>query len=76
MTQTSCFRSCRPLGLSFLALSLTGIRQWAKPTIREGFWGDISKSWSIYYAGYKKDIANLQQNYLADKLAHLNLRAR
>jgi hypothetical protein len=41
------------------------------PTIRERFWGDISKSWSIYYAGYKYDIANLQQNHLADKLTHL-----
>jgi chitinase len=58
-------RSCRMVGIGFLITIGLTVPSFAQNKILGGFF----EEWSIYYAGY--NIANLQQNGVADKLTHL-----
>lgn len=57
--------SCRALVLGVLTMVAFAVPSFAQDKILGGYF----EEWSIYYAGY--NIANLQQNGVADKLTHL-----
>ena len=57
--------SCRALMLGVLTLLAFVVPSFAQSKILGGYF----EEWSIYYAGY--NIANLQQNGVANKLTHL-----
>ena len=58
-------RSCQIILLTLLTLLASVVPAFAEDKILGGYF----EEWSIYYAGY--NIANLQQNGVADKLTHL-----
>jgi len=58
-------RSCQIILLTLLTLLASVVPSVAEDKILGGYF----EEWSIYYAGY--NIANLQQNGVADKLTHL-----
>jgi len=58
-------RSRRTILLTFVTLLAAVVPSFAQDKILGGYF----EEWSIYYAGY--NIANLQQNGVADKLTHL-----
>jgi len=64
MPNKSFSHSCRAALLGLLTL-LLAVPSFAQQEILGGYF----EEWSIYYAGY--NIANLQQNGVADKLSHL-----
>jgi chitinase len=67
MTSTSSIRLCRAAAVAFFILTMCSL-----PTFAQGqgkILGGYFEEWGIYYAGY--NIANLQQNHVADKLTHL-----
>ncbi len=57
--------SCRALALGLLTLIAFVVPSFGQQKILGGYF----EEWSIYYAGY--NIANLQQNGVANKLSHL-----
>lgn len=57
--------SCRALVLGVLTVVAFVVPSFAQDKVLGGYF----EEWSIYYAGY--NIANLQQNGVADKLTHL-----
>jgi chitinase len=57
--------SCRALVLGVLTMAAFVVPSFAQDKVLGGYF----EEWSIYYAGY--NIANLQQNGVADKLTHL-----
>ena len=57
--------SCRALALGMLTLVVFATPSFAQKKVLGGYF----EEWGIYYAGY--NIANLQQNGVADKLTHL-----
>jgi chitinase len=57
--------SCRAIVLGLLSVATLVLPSLAQDKILGGYF----EEWSIYYAGY--NIANLQQNGVADKLTHL-----
>src|ERR1700755_1863175 len=57
--------SCRALALGMLTLVVFATPSFAQKKVLAGYF----EEWGIYYAGY--NIANLQQNGVADKLTHL-----
>src|ERR1700729_2564327 len=70
MPKYSCLRSCRALPLGLLILLATVAPSFAQQRFgQEKILGGYFEEWSIYYAGY--NIANMQQNGVADKLTHL-----
>ena len=69
MTIHSSVRRCRALAVSFLALSTITMPLFGQTQNQGKILGGYFEEWSIYYAGY--NIANLQQNHVADKLTHL-----
>jgi len=70
MPKYSCLRSCRALPLGLLILLATVVPSFGQQRFgQEKILGGYFEEWSIYYAGY--NIANLQQNGVADKLTHL-----
>jgi chitinase len=56
---------CRAIVLGLLTVGVFAVPSLAQDKILGGYF----EEWSIYYAGY--NIANLQQNGVADKLTHL-----
>jgi chitinase len=58
-------RSCPIILLTLLTLLASSVPAFAQDKILGGYF----EEWGIYYAGY--NIANLQQNGVADKLTHL-----
>jgi chitinase len=58
-------QSCRALALGMLTLVVFATPSFAQKKVLAGYF----EEWGIYYAGY--NIANLQQNGVADKLTHL-----
>ena len=58
-------RSCPIVLLTLLTVLASVVPSFAQDKILGGYF----EEWSIYYAGY--NIANLQQNGVADKLTHL-----
>jgi len=58
-------QSCRALALGMLTLVVFATPSFAQKKVLGGYF----EEWGIYYAGY--NIANLQQNGVADKLTHL-----
>jgi chitinase len=66
MTKTVLVRLCRAVFVGCLVLVACGIPSFAQ---NRKILGGYFEEWSIYYAGY--NIANLQQNGVADKLTHL-----
>lgn len=66
MTQTVSVRLCRALFTGCLALVICSIPSFAQ---NRKILGGYFEEWSIYYAGY--NIANLQQNRVANQLTHL-----
>jgi len=66
MPKTSLSRSYRGVLLALLILAAGVVPSFAQPN---KILGGYFEEWSIYYAGY--NIANLQQNGVADKLTHL-----
>ncbi len=69
MTKSRSQRPCRALVASFLALALLSFPSFAQNFPQSKILGGYFEEWSIYYANY--NIANLQQNGVADKLTHL-----
>lgn len=65
MPKTFSSRSCRATVLGVVTLLALVVPSFAQDKILGGYF----EEWSIYYAGY--NIANLQQNGVADKLTHL-----
>ncbi len=65
MSKSFTPRSCQIILLTFLMLLASVVPAFAQDKILGGYF----EEWSIYYAGY--NIANLQQNGVADKLTHL-----
>lgn len=62
--------SCRAVTLGILAVLVFVVPSFAQQKFgQEKILGGYFEEWSIYYAGY--NIANLQQNGVADKLSHL-----
>ena len=57
--------SCRALALGMLTIVVFATPSFAQKKVLGGYF----EEWGIYYAGY--NIANLQQNGVADKLTHL-----
>ena len=66
MTKTVSFRLCRALLAALLVLAACSIPSFAQ---HRKILGGYFEEWSIYYAGY--NIANLQQNGVANQLTHL-----
>ena len=66
MTKIAPFRLFRALGTGLLVLVASSIPAFAQ---NHKILGGYFEEWSIYYAGY--NIANLQQNGVANKLTHL-----
>jgi chitinase len=64
MTSLS-LRSCRTVWIGLLITFALAVPSFAQKKILGGYF----EEWSIYYAGY--NIANLQQNGVADQLTHL-----
>src|SRR6202166_2789200 len=64
MSKIFSLRTCR-LGLITLLTLFASLPSFAQDKILGGYF----EEWSIYYAGY--NIANLQQNGVADRLTHL-----
>ena len=60
---------CRVLLVAFLAPVAFGVLSFAQDRPQGKILGGYFEEWSIYYSGY--NIANLQQNGVADKLTHL-----
>jgi chitinase len=70
MTNTGSVRWYRALLVNFLVLVPAVMPAFAqKDPVPHKIVGGYFEEWSIYYAGY--NIANLQQNGVADKLTHL-----
>lgn len=69
MTQKFPLRSFRVLLTTVLALAACVTPSVAQSNDHGKILGGYFEEWSIYYAGY--NIANLQQNGVADKLTHL-----
>ncbi len=69
MTQSRSQRLCRAVLASFAALALFLVPAFAQNFPQGKIVGGYFEEWSIYYAGY--NIANLQQNGVANKLTHL-----
>lgn len=69
MTKSRFQRLCRALVVSFLALALLSLPSFAQNFPQSKILGGYFEEWSIYYANY--NIANLQQNGVANKLTHL-----
>jgi len=69
MTTSRSQRLCRALFTSFLVLALLNLPSLAQNRPQDKILGGYFEEWSIYYAGY--NIANLQQNGVANKLTHL-----
>ena len=69
MTTSRSQRLCRALFASFLVLALLSFPSLAQNRPQSKILGGYFEEWSIYYAGY--NIANLQQNGVANKLTHL-----
>ncbi len=65
MRKSASSLSCRAVALGLLTLVAFAAPSFAQDKILGGYF----EEWSIYYAGY--NIANLQQNGVADKLTHL-----
>jgi chitinase len=59
----------RALAVSLLVLSACAVPLFGQAQNEGKILGGYFEEWSIYYAGY--NIANLQQNHVADKLSHL-----
>lgn len=62
-------KACQAVSLSVLALIASTFSASAQQPYGGKILGGYFEEWSIYYAGY--NIANLQQNGVADKLTHL-----
>src|ERR1700739_5132212 len=60
--------SCRAILLGLLTIAIV-VPSLAQDKRQDKILGGYFEEWSIYYAGY--NIANLQQNGVADKLTHL-----
>ncbi len=71
MAKKFLLRSCRVLLTALLALAASAIPSFAQHHDQDQgkILGGYFEEWGIYYAGY--NIANLQQNGVADKLTHL-----
>ncbi|MGD0800325.1 MAG: glycosyl hydrolase family 18 protein [Terracidiphilus sp.] len=69
MSKHFSLRPCRLVLTSLLALAVCLNPAFAQETSHGKILGGYFEEWSIYYAGY--NIANLQQNGVADKLSHL-----
>lgn len=69
MTKSRFLRLRRALFVSFLAPALLSLPSLAQNHPQGKIVGGYFEEWSIYYAQY--NIANLQQNGVADKLTHL-----
>jgi chitinase len=69
MSKNSLPRGCRAALMSLLALVACVCPSFAQKHNQGKILGGYFEEWSIYYAGY--NIANLQQNGVADKLTHL-----
>ena len=65
MRNTVSRLSCRAMVLGFLTMVAFVVPSLAQDKILGGYF----EEWSVYYAGY--NVANLQQNGVADKLTHL-----
>ena len=62
-------RNARKILATFALCLLPAVPASAQPGSNGKIVGGYFEEWSIYYAGY--NIANLQQNGVADKLTHL-----
>jgi chitinase len=69
MSKNSLPHGCRAALMSLLALAACVCPSFAQDHNQGKILGGYFEEWSIYYAGY--NIANLQQNGVADKLTHL-----
>jgi chitinase len=69
MTKNRSARLCRVLLVGVLALAALGVPSLAQDRPQGKILAGYFEEWSIYYAGY--NIANMQQNGVADKLTHL-----
>jgi chitinase len=69
MTKSRSVRLCRVLLIGVLAPMALGVPSFAQDRPQGKILGGYFEEWSIYYAGY--NIANMQQNGVADKLTHL-----
>jgi len=67
--KTSMIKQFRALFVIGLALVICGVPSLVQAQNQGKILGGYFEEWSIYYAGY--NIANLQQNGVADKLTHL-----
>ena len=69
MTTSRSQRLFRALFTSFLVLAFLGLPAFTQDRHQSKILGGYFEEWSIYYAQY--NIANLQQNGVANKLTHL-----
>jgi chitinase len=69
MSKRSTIGFCLPVLTTLLVVFASACPSLAQPGKQGKILGGYFEEWSIYYAGY--NIANLQQNGVADKLTHL-----
>ena len=69
MVRSRSVVTSKALCVSFFVLMAAGVPSIAQDVTQHKILGGYFEEWGIYYAGY--NIANLQQNHVADKLTHL-----
>jgi chitinase len=69
MSKRSTIDFCLPVLTTLLVVFASACPSHAQPGKQDKILGGYYEEWSIYYAGY--NIANMQQNGVADKLTHL-----
>jgi chitinase len=69
MSKRSPMHVCYAIAMTALVLLASSVPSFSQEGRHEKVLGGYFEEWSIYYAGY--NIANLQQNGVADKLTHL-----
>ncbi len=69
MPRQTLLKTCQAVSIYVLVLLASTLSASAQQPYQGKILGGYFEEWSIYYAGY--NIANLQQNGVADKLTHL-----